>query len=79
MTRAWKAPAGEAYVASETPRGEIAFYFISDGGKKPYRMKARGPSFNNISLLGECARGLLIGDLIALIGSVDITLGEVDR
>ena len=79
VTRAWKAPAGEAYVASEAPRGELAFYFISDGGKNPYRMKARGPSFNNISLLGECARGLLIGDLIALIGSIDITLGEVDR
>ena len=79
VTRAWKAPAGEAYVATESPRGELGFYIISDGGKTPYRIKTRGPSFSNISLLGECSRGLLIGDLIALIGSTDITLGEVDR
>ena len=79
VTRAWKAPVGEAYVASEAPRGEISTYFVSDGGKFPYRMKMRGPSFYNIALLEECSRGLLIGDLIALMGSVDITLGEVDR
>ena len=79
VTRAWKCPAGEAYVASEAPRGEISTYFISDGGKKPYRVRVRGPSFYNIALLEETARGLLIGDLIALIGSIDITLGEVDR
>ncbi len=79
VTRAWKAPAGEAYVATESPRGELGFYIISDGSKMPYRVKTRGPSFSNISLLGECSRGLLIGDLIALIGSTDITLGEVDR
>jgi len=79
VTRAWKAPPGEAYVASEAPRGEISTYFISDGGKFPYRCRMRGPSFFNISVLERCARGLLIGDLIALIGSIDITLGEVDR
>ncbi len=79
VTRAWKAPAGEAYVASEAPRGEISAYFVSDGGKFPYRMRMRGPSFYNIAVLETCSRGLLIGDLIALMGSVDITLGEVDR
>ena len=79
VTRAWKAPAGEAYVASEAPRGEISAYFVSDGGKFPYRLKMRGPSFYNIAILEKCSRGLLIGDLIALMGSVDITLGEVDR
>jgi len=79
VTRAWKAPPGEAYVASEAPRGEISCYFISDGGKSPYRCRMRGPSFYNIALVKETARGLLIGDLIALIGSIDITLGEVDR
>jgi NADH-quinone oxidoreductase subunit D len=79
ITRAWKAPAGEAYVASEAPRGEISCYFVSDGGKNPYRCRMRGPSFYNISVLGETARGLLIGDLIALMGSIDITLGECDR
>ena len=79
VTRAWKAPPGEAYVASEAPRGEISTYFISDGGKNPYRARMRGPSFYNISVLEEVSRGLLIGDLVALIGSIDITLGEVDR
>jgi NADH-quinone oxidoreductase subunit D len=79
ITRGWKAPAGEAYVASEAPRGEISCYFLSDGGKAPYRARMRGPSFYNISLLGETSRGLLIGDLIALMGSIDITLGECDR
>ena len=79
VTRAWKAPPGEAYVATEAPRGELSFYFISDGGRNPYRMKARGPSFNNIAVLETEARGLMLADLIALIGSVDITLGEVDR
>ncbi len=79
VTRAWKAPPGEAYLATEAPRGELSFYFISDGGRNPYRMKARGPSFNNIAVLETEARGLMLADLIALIGSVDITLGEVDR
>jgi NADH-quinone oxidoreductase subunit D len=79
ISRGWKAPEGEAYVASEAPRGEISCYFVSDGGKAPYRARMRGPSFYNISLLGETSRGLLIGDLIALMGSVDITLGECDR
>ena len=79
VTRGWKAPEGEAYVASEAPRGEISCYFISDGGKAPYRARMRGPSFYNISLLGETSKGLLIGDLIALMGSIDITLGECDR
>ena len=79
VSRGWKAPAGEAYVASEAPRGEISCYFVSDGGRHPYRVRMRGPSFFNIAVLEETARGLLIGDLIALMGSVDITLGECDR
>jgi NADH-quinone oxidoreductase subunit D len=79
ISRGWKAPEGEAYVASEAPRGEISCYFVSDGGKAPYRARMRGPSFYNISLLSETSKGLLIGDLIALMGSIDITLGECDR
>ncbi|MGQ0614332.1 MAG: NADH-quinone oxidoreductase subunit D [Planctomycetaceae bacterium] len=79
ISRGWKAPPGEAYAVTEAPRGELGFYFISDGGKNPYRVKTRGPSFCNISVITAVARGLLIGDFIALIGSVDITLGEVDR
>ncbi|MHC4958391.1 MAG: NADH-quinone oxidoreductase subunit D [Planctomycetota bacterium] len=79
VSRGWKAPAGEAYVASEAARGEISTYIVSDGGRFPYRIRMRGPSFFNISCISEAARGLLIGDLVALIGSIDITLGEVDR
>jgi NADH-quinone oxidoreductase subunit D len=79
ITRGWKAPAGEAYVASETPRGEMSTYFVSDGAKSPYRVRTRGPSFYNIALLTETARGLLIGDLIMLVGSLDFTLGDCDR
>jgi len=79
VTRGWKAPPGEAYVASEAPRGEISCYFVSDGGKFPYRARMRGPSFFNIAVITETSRGLLIGDMIALLGSIDITLGEVDR
>jgi NADH-quinone oxidoreductase subunit D len=79
ISRGWKAPPGEAHVASEAPRGEISCYFVSDGGRAPYRARMRGPSFYNIALVEGTARGLLIGDLIALIGSIDITLGECDR
>jgi NADH-quinone oxidoreductase subunit D len=74
------APKGaEAYVRSENPRGELAYYLVSDGGKGPYRCKIRGPGFCNISVLPEICRGYLIADLVAIIGSIDIVLGEVDR
>jgi len=79
VTRGWKAPPGEAYVGSEAPRGEVSCYFVSDGGRNPYRVKYRGPSFYNLAVTTATCRGLLIGDLIALIGSIDFTLGEVDR
>ena len=63
----------------ENPRGELAFYLVSDGGNQPYRCKIRGPGFSNIALLPEISRGYLIADLVAIIGSIDIVLGEVDR
>ncbi len=74
------APKGaEVYVRSENPRGELAFYIVSEGGKGSYRTKIRGPSFCNIAVLPEISRGYLIADLVAIIGSIDIVLGEVDR
>jgi NADH-quinone oxidoreductase subunit D len=80
MPKFVSAPKGaEVYVRSENPRGELAFYIVSDGGKGPYRMKIRGPSFVNIAVLPEISRGYLIADLVAIIGSIDIVLGEVDR
>lgn len=72
-------PVGEVYVRSESPRGELAYYIVSDGSQKPFRVKGRAPSFVNLSLLPEISRGYLIADMIAIIGSVDIVLGDVDR
>lgn len=71
--------AGEAYVRSESPRGELGFYVISDGTASPYRVKARAPAFVNLSVLPEISRGAMVADLVAITGSVDIVLGEVDR
>ncbi|MBI3788692.1 MAG: NADH-quinone oxidoreductase subunit D, partial [Ignavibacteriales bacterium] len=70
---------GEIYVRTESPRGELGFYIVSDGTGSPYRIKARGPAFVNLSVLPEISRGAMIADLIAIAGSTDIVLGEVDR
>jgi len=68
------------YVRAENPKGELGFYFITDGKLDiPKRVKARGPSFNNLSVLPELSKNILIADLIAILGSIDIVLGEVDR
>ncbi len=68
--------AQEYYVRAENPRGELGFYFMADGrSDKPYRCKARGPSFCNLSVLPEISRGVLIADLVAIVGSIDIVLG----
>jgi NADH-quinone oxidoreductase subunit D len=72
-------PVGEVYVRSEAPRGELGYYIISDGSQNPFRVKGRAPSFVNLSLLPEISRGYLIADMIAIIGSIDIVLGDVDR
>lgn len=72
--------AQEYYVRAENPRGELGFYFVADGKKDiPYRCKARTPSFCNLSVLSELSKGVMIADLVAIIGSIDIVLGEVDR
>ncbi|MFN0203407.1 MAG: NADH-quinone oxidoreductase subunit D [Bacteroidia bacterium] len=70
----------EFYIRAENPRGETGFYFIADGKSDiPFRCKARAASFCNLSVLPEISRGVLISDLVAIIGSIDIVLGEVDR
>ncbi|HCN84617.1 MAG TPA: NADH-quinone oxidoreductase subunit D [Sphingobacteriaceae bacterium] len=72
--------AQDYYVRAENPKGELGYYFICDGKTEiPKRVKARGPSFNNLSVISEISRGVMIADLIAIIGSIDIVLGEVDR
>jgi NADH-quinone oxidoreductase subunit D len=72
-------PKGEAYTRIENSRGELGFYVVSEGKEVLYRVKCRAPSFHNISVLPEISRGAMVADLIAIIGSMDIVLGEVDR
>ncbi len=75
----WKAPAGETYFAVEGARGKIGVHLLSDGSNKPYRCKLRSPSFSNMSLFSEVARGVLIADAVAILGSLDLVIPEIDR
>ncbi len=74
-----KPPVGEVYVRSETPKGEQAYYIISDGSINPYRVKARSPSFVNLSILPLISKGYMIADVVMILGSFDIVLGCIDR
>ncbi len=74
-----KPPKGEAYFSVESPKGELGFYVVSDGGAHPYRLHVRPACFINLQALPEMVRGLLVADLIAVIGTLDIVLGEIDR
>jgi NADH-quinone oxidoreductase subunit D len=76
---ALRPPRGETYFAIESSKGELGVYFISDGGEYPWRAKLRGPSFVNLQILPEMIRGHKMSDTIAILGSIDIVLGEVDR
>lgn len=79
FTEGFAPPPGEVYQAIESPRGELGFFVASDGSAKPYRVKARTPSFVNLQSLPLLAEGRLIADVVACIGTTDIVLGEVDR
>src|SRR5450432_257865 len=76
---ALRPPRGETYFAIEGSKGELGVYFISDGGEYPWRAKLRGPSFVNLQILPELLRGHMMSDVIAIMGSLDLVLGEVDR
>ena len=79
FTEGFRVPAGEAYAAVESPRGELGMYIVSDGSAKPYRLHVRGPSFVNVQTLPHMMHNGLIADGVAVISSVDPIMGEVDR
>jgi NADH-quinone oxidoreductase subunit D len=78
-TEGFNLPKGAVYSSTESPRGELSVYLESDGGPKPLRVHFRTPSFTNMQILPLIAKGVLVADLVALIGTVDIVLGDVDR
>jgi NADH:ubiquinone oxidoreductase subunit D len=78
-TSGYPAPRGQVYFAVESSKGELGFYLSSDGTERPHRCKIRTASFNNVTILEKIAPGNLIADLVAIIGSLDILLGEIDR
>jgi NADH-quinone oxidoreductase subunit D len=79
FTEGYRPPKGEVFVRTESPKGELGFYLVSDGSAKPYRMHVRGASFANLQALPKMVEGSFLSDVIAGIGSIDIVLGEVDR
>jgi NADH-quinone oxidoreductase subunit D len=79
VTEGFSPPVGEVYASVENPKGELGFYLVSDGGPKPYRCKIRGPSFSNVSTLRVMAPGSMLSDMVSMIGSIDIVMGEIDR
>ena len=79
IPKVFKPPAGEAYSRTESPRGELSMYVVSDGSTNPVRLHVRAPSFVHLGLLPAMMPGLKVADLIAILGSLDTVLGEVDR
>ncbi len=79
MSSGYKAPKGDVYLSVEGTKGELGYYLVSDGSEKPYRFRVRPPSLVNLAALKEMVVGRLLADVIAVIGSVDVVLGEIDR
>jgi NADH-quinone oxidoreductase subunit D len=79
VTEGMHVPEGEVYAAVEAPKGEFGIYLVSDGANKPYRLKIRAPGFPHLASLDEMARGHMIADAVAIIGTQDIVFGEIDR
>jgi len=78
-TEGYKVPAGEIYAAVEAPKGEFGVYLVSDGTNKPYRCHIRAPGFAHLSAMDRLCRGHMLADVTAILGSIDIVFGEVDR
>jgi NADH-quinone oxidoreductase subunit D len=79
VTEGFRVPEGEVYVTVESPRGELGCYLVSDGGPRPWRVKFRAPSFVALEATATCMSDALIADFIAIVGSLDTVMGEVDR
>ena len=79
FTEGFHVPEGEAYAAVEHPKGEFGIYMVSDGANKPYRLKIRAPGFSHLAAMDEMSRGHMIADAVAVIGTMDIVFGEIDR
>jgi len=79
FTEGYCPPPGEAYAAVEAPKGEFGCYIISDGANKPYRLKVRAPGFAHLAAMDEMAKGHMLADVVAIIGTMDIVFGEIDR
>lgn len=79
MSAGYKAPEGDVYMSVEATKGELGFYLVSDGSEKPYRFRVRPPCFVNLQAIKDMTLGHMIADVIAIIGSLDIVLGEIDR
>ncbi|RLA04772.1 MAG: NADH-quinone oxidoreductase subunit D [Gammaproteobacteria bacterium] len=79
FTEGYSVPAGEAYAAIEHPKGEFGVYLVSDGSNKPYRMKIRAPGFAHLAAMDEMVKGHMLSDVVAVIGTMDVVFGEIDR
>ena len=79
FTEGYTTPEGEVYFAVEAPKGEFGCYIVSDGANKPYRLKIRAPGFAHLAAMDEMARGHMLADVVAIIGTMDIVFGEIDR
>ena len=79
VTEGFAVPAGQVYQAIESPRGEMGYFVVSDGTAKPYRVHMRNPTFASLQALETMCVGRLLADVVAVIGSIDIVLGEIDR
>jgi NADH-quinone oxidoreductase subunit D len=78
-TEGYHVPAGETYTAVEAPKGEFGVFLVADGGNKPYRCKIRAPGFAHLAAMDYMCRGHMLADSVAILGSMDIVFGEVDR
>lgn len=79
FTEGYTLPAGEVYTAIEHPKGELGVYLVSDGANKPYRLKVRAPGFSHLAAMDEMSEGHMLADVVAIIGTMDIVFGEIDR